>query len=106
MGYYIMTEPNYKEFADKFYTLLKENPFYREVPAFNEVVKEYEKLHKPKLKFITYSCIEKFVYDNRDYARIDGFWYRVQKCVVLTLIEDDKLAEELITAYSEWEKTQ
>ena len=105
MGYYIMTEPNYKEFADKFYTLLKENPFYREVPAFNEVVKEYEKLHKPKLKFITDSCIEKFVYDGKDYALIGRFWYRIQR-TVLTLVEDDKLAEELIAAYSEWEKTK
>ena len=45
-----MTEEiNYKEFADRFYNLLKENHFYRGVPAFNEVVKDYENATKPKM---------------------------------------------------------
>lgn len=102
-----MTEPNYKELAAEFYDAFKDNyQVYGNVsPKQSAILEKYEKLHKPKLTYV--SCIEgdKFVYDGKDYARIGRFWYRIQR-TVLTFVEDDVLAEELITAYSEWEKSR
>ena len=101
-----MTEEiNYKEFADRFYNLLKENHFYRGLPAFNEVVKEYENATKPKLTYVKCIAGDAFVYESKDYARIGRFWYRIQNCL-LTLVEDTNLNIELIDAYYEWEKNK
>lgn len=100
-----MTEPNYKEFADRFYNLLKENSFYRGIPVFNEVVKEYENATKPKLTYVKCIAGDAFVYEGKDYARIGRFWYRIERSV-LTFVEDDELAGELIYAHLEWEKTK
>ena len=65
------------------------------------ILEKYEKLHKPKLTYVSWSAGDKFVYDNKDYALIGIFWYRIER-TVLTFVEDDKLEEELIAAYSEW----
>jgi len=100
-----MTEPNYKELSRKFYVAMKQQSHRNDIPQYHELMREYEKLHKPKLTCIgpLYGC--RFVYDNKDYTQIDGFWYRVQKCV-LTLVEDNNLRSELIDAYYEWEKNK
>jgi hypothetical protein len=99
-----MTEPNYKELAAELYDAFKET-FGNKTEKQIAILEKYEKLHKPKMTFTypLYGC--RFVYDNKDYTQIDGFWYRVQKCV-LTLVEDNNLRSELIDAYYEWEKTQ
>jgi hypothetical protein len=99
-----MTEPNYEEIAEEFYNAFKQ--FYGTVtPAQEAILEKYEKLHKPKLTYVSCIAGDKFVYDSKDYVLIDGFWYRVQKCV-LTLVEDNNLKSELIDAYYEWEKTR
>jgi hypothetical protein len=100
-----MTEPNYKEFADRFYNLMKDNAFYRGLPEFYQAMKEYEKLHKPKMTFLGYSNVERFVYDNKDYALIDGYWYHCGKSM-LCFIEDEDYADQLSVAQLEYEKSK
>ena len=100
-----MTEPNYKEFARKFYVAMKHQSHRNDIPQYQELMREYENLTKPKLTYVSCIAGDKFVYEGKDYARIDRYWYRIQR-TVLTFVEDDVLAEELITAYSEWEKTK
>jgi hypothetical protein len=101
-----MTEEiNYKEFADRFYKLLKENAFYRGLPEFYQVMKEYENATKPKMTFVDYSNVERFVYDNKDYVFIDRYWYRCQNGVLI-FIEDGDFAEELFVAQLEYEKSK
>jgi hypothetical protein len=100
-----MTEPNYKELSRKFYVAMKHQSHRNDIPQYHELMREYEKLHKPKLTYVSCIAGDKFVYDNKDYALIGRFWYRIER-TVLTFVEDDRLAEELITAYSEWEKSR
>jgi hypothetical protein len=102
-----MTEPNYKELAAELYDAFKDNyQVYGNIgPKQSAILEKYEKLHKPKMTFTCFFYGCRFVYDNKDYTQIDGFWYRVQK-FVLTLVEDNNLRSELIDAYYEWEKTQ
>ena len=99
-----MTEPNYEELAAELYLQFKQT-FGNKTERQIAILKKYEKLHKPKLTYVSCIAGDKFVYDGKDYALIGRFWYRIQR-TVLTLVEDDKLAEELIAAYSEWEKTK
>jgi hypothetical protein len=99
-----MTEPNYEEIAAEFYDAFNQT-FGNKTERQIAILKKYEKFHKPKLTYVNYIAVDKFVYDGKDYALIDGFWYRVQKCV-LTLVEDNNLKSELIDAYYEWEKTR
>ena len=102
-----MTEPNYKELASDLYDAFKDNyQVYGNIsPKQSAILEKYEKFHKPKLTYVSCIAGDKFVYGGKDYALIDGFWYRVQKCV-LTLVEDNNLKSELIDAYYEWEKNK
>lgn len=100
-----MTEPNYKEIAEKLYNVIKTIPSLRGYPQYHLVMKEYENATNSKIRYVSPLIGERFVYNGKDYAQIDGFWYRVQKCV-LTLVEDNNLKSELIDAYYEWEKNE
>ena len=99
-----MTEPNYEEIAAEFYDAFNQT-FGNKTERQIAILKKYEKLHKPKLTYVSCIAVDQFVYDGKDYALIGRFWYRIQRSM-LTFVEDDVLAEELITAYSEWEKTK
>jgi hypothetical protein len=101
----MMTEPNYKEIADRFYNLLKENAFYRGLPEFYQAMKEYENLTKPKMTLLWCSNVERFVYDDKDYAIVDGHWYRCRKNI-LYFIEDEDFANELSVAQIECWKSK
>lgn len=71
-----MTEPNYKELSAELYDAFKET-FGNKTERQIAILEKYEKLHKPKLTYV--SCIA---------------------------VEDGEIAEDLFTAYREWEKTQ
>ena len=100
-----MTEPNYKEIAEKLYNVIKTIPSLRGFPQYHLVMKEYENLTKPKMTFLGYSNVERFVYEDKDYALIDGYWYHCRKSM-LCFIEDGDFADELSVAQLEYEKSK
>lgn len=102
-----MTDPDYKELASELYDAFKDNyqVYGNMSPKQSAILEKYEKLHKPKLTYVSCIAGDKFVYDGKDYVLIGRYWYRIQR-TVLTFVEDDKLAEELISAHSEWEKNK
>ena len=102
-----MTDPDYKELATELYDAFKNTyEIYGNInPKQSAILEKYKNLHKPKLTYVSCIAGDQFVYDGKDYALIGRFWHRIQRSM-LTFVEDDVLAEELITAYSEWEKTK
>jgi hypothetical protein len=99
-----MTEINYQELAEELYKSLEQC----ETPLTlhqERVMIKYKQLHKPKMTFTGYNNAKMYVYDNRDYALLNGFWYRCQNNI-LTYVEDGDLAEHLFIALIEFEKTQ
>ena len=99
-----MTEPNYKEIADRFYKIMKSYP-YTHTCELLDVIDEYEKLHKSKMTFVGYANLGLFVYQDKDYALTNGFWYRCSKNR-LYFIEDENFADELFIAQLEYEKSK
>ena len=99
-----MTEPNYEEIAKEFYDAFKytsKNTTERQ----DAILKKYEKLHKPKLTYVSCIAGDKFVYDGKDYALIGRYWYRILRGV-LTFVEDKDIVSELTNVHLEWEKTK
>jgi hypothetical protein len=99
-----MTEINYKELAEELYDAIKD-PYSVKTERQTELMQKYERLHKPKITFTGYNNVERYVYNNRDYALLGGFWYRCQNNI-LTYVEDGDLEEDLFLALIEYEKTK
>jgi hypothetical protein len=57
------------------------------------------------MTFTGYNNVERYVYNNRDYVLLGGFWYRCQNNI-LTYVEDGDLEEDLFLALIEYEKTK
>lgn len=104
-----MTEPiDYKEFADRFYNLLKENAFYRGLPEFHQVVKDYENSTKPKMTrcAVMRECLAELVdYNNQTYALFYNNWYKVVSSK-LFLLEPSSFICELNEAYEEYKNSK
>jgi hypothetical protein len=93
-----MTEPNYKELAEKFYNAVKEDPYARLTEKLHPVLKEYERLSRPQMMTLNYHSYETVAYDNRDYALVGEYWYRIRGDK-LYLVEDESFVNELCLAH-------
>ena len=92
-----MTEPNFKELAEKFYNAVREDPYARGNAKCNELLKEYERVTIPQMKSLNYSSYEIVVYNNCDYALVGEYWYRIRGGR-LYLLEDKSFVNELCLA--------
>ena len=103
-----MTEPiDYKEFADKFYNLLKENAFYRGLPEFHRAVKDYENAIKPKMtkcNVMSKCLIELVDYNNQTHALFSGYWYILESAKLNQVSE--RSVNELNLAYEEYKNSK
>jgi hypothetical protein len=93
-----MTEPDFKELAEKFYNAVKENPYLRGHTNYNYLLKEYERATRPQMVSIYYHSYETVAYDNRDYALVGEYWYRIRGDK-LYLVEDASFVNELCLAH-------
>ena len=104
-----MTEPNYKDFADKFYNLLKDYSHHWNLPVFQQLVKDYEELHKPKMTrcAVMRECLTELVdYNNQTYALFWGNWYILESGKLYQVSKRYGLFEELNQAYEEYKKSK
>lgn len=93
-----MIDPNYKEFADRFYNLLKGSPL-----SNMSLVKEYENATKPKMSRMVAlgECILEFLlYEKQSYALFGGNWYILESGNLYQVSE--RYINELNLAYEEY----
>ena len=102
-----MTEPNYKDFADKFYTLLKDYSHHWNLPVFHQLVKDYENATKPKMTrcdVMSESCVELVLYEKQHYALFWGKWYILESGKLYQVSE--RYIDELNQAYKEYKNSK
>lgn len=84
-----MTEPNYKQLAEKFYSVSKSYPYTQTQEMLN-VMAEYEEATLPALNLIENKIqLDIFEYDNKFYTRLWGMWYEIYESTLILLPETE-----------------